>query len=50
MRTVIRSRKAYVLLDEFRDARDVAFLDLGNVEAVAAGCLEEGDLCGRPDA
>jgi hypothetical protein len=28
--------KAHVLLDEFRDARDVAFLDLSNMEAVAA--------------
>ena len=28
--------KAHVLLDEFRDARDVAFLDFSNVEAVAA--------------
>jgi len=28
--------KAHVLLDEFRDARDVAFLDLSNLQAVAA--------------
>jgi hypothetical protein len=28
--------KAQVLLNEFRDARDVAFLDFGNVEAIAA--------------
>ena len=28
--------KAHVLLDEFRDARDVAFLDFSNVEAIAA--------------
>jgi hypothetical protein len=28
--------KAHVLLDELRDARDVAFLDLSIVEAVAA--------------
>lgn len=28
--------KAHVLLDEFRDAPDVAFLDLSDVEAVAA--------------
>jgi hypothetical protein len=42
--------KAHLLLDEFRDARDVAFCDLGNVEAVAAERLEEGDLCVRPDA
>jgi len=28
--------KAHVLLDEFRDARDVAFPDFSNVEAVAA--------------
>jgi hypothetical protein len=26
-------RKAHVLLDEFRDARDIAFLDFSNVEA-----------------
>ncbi|HEY5397994.1 MAG TPA: hypothetical protein VIL16_21620 [Trebonia sp.] len=42
--------KAHVLLDEFRDARDVAFLDLSNVEAVAAERFEEGDLGVRPDA
>jgi hypothetical protein len=28
--------KAHVLLDEFRDARDVALLDFSYVEAVAA--------------
>jgi len=28
--------KAHVLFDEFRDARDVAFLDFSNVEAIAA--------------
>jgi hypothetical protein len=28
--------KAHVLLDDFRDARDITFLDLSNVEAVAA--------------
>jgi hypothetical protein len=28
--------KAQVLLDEFCDARDVAFLDFSNVEAIAA--------------
>ena len=28
--------KAQVLFDEFRDARDVAFLDFSNVETVAA--------------
>jgi len=28
--------KAHVLLDELRDARDVAFLDFSNVEAVTA--------------
>ena len=28
--------RLHVLLDEFRDARDVAFLDFSNVEAVAA--------------
>jgi hypothetical protein len=28
--------KAHVLLDEFRDARDIAFLDFSNVEAIAA--------------
>jgi hypothetical protein len=42
--------KAYVLLDEFGDARDVTLLDLGDVEAVAAEGLEEGDLCVRADA
>jgi hypothetical protein len=28
--------KAQVLLDEFRDTRDIAFLDFSNVEAIAA--------------
>jgi hypothetical protein len=28
--------KAHVLFDEFRDTRDVAFLDLSNMEAIAA--------------
>jgi hypothetical protein len=31
--------KAQVLLDEFCDARDVAFLDFSNVEAIAAESL-----------
>ena len=42
--------KAHVLLDEFRDARDVAFFDLSNMEAVAAELLEKGDLGVRPDS
>ena len=42
--------KAYVLLAEFRDARDVVLLDLSNVEAVTAESLEEGDLRVRADA
>jgi len=42
--------KAHVLLDEFRDARDVAFLDSATWKPLPPNDFRKGDLRVRPDA